>query len=67
MGETLDTKPRFKGAPPLCLKHNLPAFVTADAMEEFLKETGPSVKVRKKWLCDFCSHYHAETYGGKGK
>lgn len=63
--ETLfETKPRFKGCPPVCLKANLPAFETKEQLYQWhlgAKETNPQYDpnpIVKVWQCETCQRFH---------
>ena len=56
-----ELKPRWAGAPPICLKARLPAFPTKEAYQYWHERNGPGVIVKRVWLCDWCNHYHADT------
>jgi len=65
MSEILfETKPRFKGCPPICLKENLPAFDNKMAAFDWhtdaklsnpLYDPNPIVKI---WQCKTCNKLH---------
>jgi len=59
-----ETKPRWKGAPLICLKERLPAFETKADYEKWRM---PGINVKRIWKCSFCKYYHAETGGRIGK
>jgi len=61
MKQVFEAKPRWPGAPLICLKANLPAFETMPLLNAFLEENGPSCQVVKKGKCEFCGQYHAAT------
>lgn len=56
-----EDKPRWPGAPRVCLATNMLAFETLAAWEKFHRENGPSCKVRRVWRCETCGRYHADT------
>jgi hypothetical protein len=56
--QLFEAKPRWPGAPPICLHANLPAFETFDAWKDFYERNAPGCKVERTWLCDVCHHYH---------
>lgn len=56
-----ESMPRWPGAPEMCIKANLPAFVTERALRTFLSANGPSCKVTRIWICASCGRYHAQT------
>jgi len=53
-----ETKPRWKGAPLICLQARLPAFETKEAYNAWHH---PGVHVKRIWKCSFCKYYHADT------
>lgn len=61
MTDPLDTKPRWAGAPPICLKENLPAFLTREKMNTFHARNSPSCSILRTWFCDYCQHWHMAT------
>jgi len=56
-----ESKPRWPGAPPICLTARLPSFPTKAAYQDWHERNGPRCIVKKVWLCDACQHYHATT------
>jgi hypothetical protein len=55
-----EPKPRWPGAPPICLETNLPAFPTMKALDAYLTKYSPRAKVKRKGKCKTCDHYHAD-------
>lgn len=56
-----EEKPRWPGAPPICLVANLPAFPTKEEYWYWHERNGPGCKVLRVWFCKYCKHYHADT------
>ena len=56
-----ESKPRWPGAPPICIVANLPSFPTTAAYQDWHERNGPGCKVLRVWLCDACKHYQADT------
>lgn len=56
-----EEKPRWPGAPPICIAANLPAFPSKSDLDAFLRRNGPSCKVVRAGVCGACNHWHAET------
>jgi len=58
-----EEKPRWPGAPLICLEARLPAFETKEAYNYWHERNGPGVHVKRIWKCPFCKYYHADTVG----
>lgn len=56
-----EAKPRWPGAPPICLKARLPAFLTREDYNRWHERNGPGCTVKRVWKCDYCQHWHADT------
>lgn len=53
--------PRWRGGPSIRPATNLPAFEEPFDLDAFLLANGPSCKVIRKFLCEHCDCWHAET------
>lgn len=53
-----EVKPRWKGAPKICIAANLPAFETEKEMATFHETNCPGGTLIKKWRCLVCNHIH---------
>jgi len=61
MKALFEKKPRWPGAPPICIAVNLPALDTLADLNSFLKKNGPACKVEQTWQCETCKKWHAKT------
>jgi hypothetical protein len=61
--EVFESKPRWPGAPPICLHTNLPAFDSMDDYGKFEKKNMPGAKALIKWNCSKCGKVHVWTIG----
>jgi hypothetical protein len=61
MNELFEAKPRWPGAPPICIAANLPAFASRQAWDDFHAANSPGNRVVRVWRCDTCQHWHAHT------
>lgn len=59
--DLFEAKPRWPGAPKMCLHANLPAFKTTKDWDQFHATNSPGNKVVRVWLCEVCEHWHAWT------
>jgi len=50
--------PRFKSAPPQCVKANLPSFESEKALREFTKANCPRDGYSYVWNCRHCLGWH---------
>lgn len=55
-----ESKPRFRDAPPICLKTNLLAYISRAVLDKFVFHTCPSCPAKKVWTCEHCKLLHAE-------
>jgi hypothetical protein len=53
--------PVWPECPPICKSTHLPAFNTMKELDEFLNKNGPSCPVIKKFQCNRCDSWHAQT------
>ena len=53
-----ETRPRWSGAPPVCVHANRMAFKTLDELTAFRETNAPGLGLIKKWLCAVCRHWH---------
>lgn len=62
--ELFEAKPRWKGAPPICIAANLMAFKTRSDLDEYRSSIGMEAYgfVKQPWKCEKCNHLH---YVGK--
>ena len=56
--EIFETKPRWPGAPPICIKYNLPAFESVEAFGKWESKNCPGGKTVLKWKCSACGMLH---------
>lgn len=52
--------PRFRGAPPQCVKANLPSFESETALREWMEKNSPRCLIRYVWQCESCGGFHAD-------
>lgn len=66
MSELFESKPRWPGAPKICLAANLPAFATRKEMKTF--QDAHCGSALKQWECDACGcfHYDAKPHAPAG-
>jgi hypothetical protein len=55
--QKFEEKPRWPGAPKICLHANLPAFLTWGDASAFNDSLG-SKAIQLKWNCWFCGYWH---------
>lgn len=53
-----ESKPRWDGAPKICLATNLPAFKDAKELEEYRRKRCPSSSVAHTFTCRTCGLIH---------
>jgi hypothetical protein len=58
LSEIFESKPRWPGAPPICVAANLPAFATRKEMKAFQEKIAGSALT--DWECDACGCFHYE-------
>lgn len=58
MSELFEETPRWKGAPLICLRTNLPAFRSAEDALAFHLKTNPRGHMNMPWQCSTCGMYH---------
>lgn len=60
MNSLFEPTPRFKGAPPVCLVANLPAFKSAKEVSEFQKRSAGDHPnpIIAQWTCKACGCIH---------
>ena len=51
-------KPRWPGAPPVCLAENRLAFKSVAELMDWRERNSPRCSIKKVWLCDVCKHWH---------
>ena len=56
--ELFEKKPRWIGAPKICIYENRPAFKTEKEMKAFQDANNPSGSMLLKWECGICKHWH---------
>jgi hypothetical protein len=54
--EIFESKPRWQGAPKICIAANLPAFATRKEMKAFQNANASSAVA--EWECDACGCFH---------
>lgn len=59
MKTVFEAKPRWPGAPPICLAENLPSFQDEKAIATFYERYAPRCHILIKWQCESCSQWHA--------
>lgn len=57
-GKIFEAKPRWPGAPPVCLKTNMLAFDSAKDIAKFQAENAPGCHTDSIVECDFCHKFH---------
>ena len=63
MTEAFEQKPRWPGAPPICIRANLLAFESSAAMMKWIDDKiGPYI-VQLKWQCSACRMWHNWGHG----
>lgn len=69
MNTLFEPKPRWPGAPPVCLAQNLPAFKDRAELDAFRQKNAPGFKLQQVWQCDHCGclHYWAEPTAPSGE
>ena len=61
MIELFEPKPRWPGAPPICIAANLPAHQSEADLMKFHAANGPSCYLEYIGHCAFCGLWHART------
>lgn len=56
--DLFEPKPRWLGAPKICLKENLPAFETWKKADAFHEANSPGSRYVRQWQCSFCDCWH---------
>ncbi len=58
-----EEKPRWPGAPLICLEANLPAFENMDALLDFQLRNGEGGNIHRSapYVCQFCGWLHYES------
>lgn len=56
--EKFEAKPRWVGAPPICLHTNLMAFDDPSDFYKFESRNCPGNKTVMKWKCSKCNKFH---------
>lgn len=64
MSEVFEPKPRWPGAPPLCIAENLFAFPSQAAISAFVERNCPGVDVEQTWECKACGQWHFRSRTG---
>lgn len=60
-GQIFEEKPRWPGAPKICLATNRMAFATKADMDNFRKAIAmDGYPPGKVWECNYCKHIHYE-------
>lgn len=59
MNSVFEPKPRWPGAPKICIKENLPAFESEAKLKKYANEL-PAMSIVDTWKCEHCGwlHYH---------
>ncbi len=60
-----ESKPRWIGAPKICIAENLPAFKDEKELGKFVETNSPGANISEKWKCDICGHWHFKTKRSK--
>lgn len=55
--EIFEKKPRWPGAPKICIYENMLAFETEKELNAF-NDTCASPQIVEKWICKACGCYH---------
>jgi hypothetical protein len=53
-----EARPRWDGAPPVCLFANRMAFKTRAELTAFRDTYAPNLGLVRVWRCDVCRHLH---------
>lgn len=53
-----EPKPRWEGAPRICLYENAPAFKSEKEMGAYHTRYYPACPIYRKWLCPVCNGWH---------
>lgn len=59
--QLFETKPRWLGAPKICIAANLPAFDSPADWEKFHAANSPGNSVKRMWQCEACGKWHVWT------
>lgn len=54
-----EAKPRWPGAPPICIATNRLAHKSKEAWQEFYDTNCPRLKIIKLWVCEVCGCWHS--------
>jgi hypothetical protein len=61
--KNLEPTPRWVGAPPICIKANLPAFESEKAARAYFGEKLPGFSVDEVNSCPHCDGFHVKAHG----